>query len=136
MASLRKLTSTQPTFTAVISTCSRGIGREFANQLLHRTDENFKIIGLCRSVGSDLLILKEKFPSKFFIVDGLDLENQSSIENTVKNIRDLTNNKLDLLLNVAGILGNASSDPGPEKTFTKIDRKWLQKSLDVSTTFS
>jgi NAD(P)-dependent dehydrogenase (short-subunit alcohol dehydrogenase family) len=62
----------------------------------------------------------------------LDLEDQASIEcaaNTIQNQFD----RIDILFNVAGLLGDGGkSTPGPERSITKIDRTWLDKTLAVN----
>lgn len=59
----------------------------------------------------------------------LDLEDQSSIENAGSEIK-LQFNRVDLLLNVAGLLGDGGkTTPGPERSINKIDRKWFEKSF-------
>jgi NAD(P)-dependent dehydrogenase (short-subunit alcohol dehydrogenase family) len=61
----------------------------------------------------------------------LDLESQASIEAAGQQIRGQYN-RLDLLLNVAGILGDAKTTPGPERALAKIDRHWLEKTMAVN----
>jgi NAD(P)-dependent dehydrogenase (short-subunit alcohol dehydrogenase family) len=39
---------------------------------------------------------------------------------------------IDLLLNVAGILGDGQTTPGPERSLDKINREWLSKTFDVN----
>lgn len=65
------------------------------------------------------------------ITVSLDLEDQQSLENAALQIRNQFD-RLDLLVNVAGILGNAETDPGPERALSQIDRSWLEKSLAVN----
>jgi NAD(P)-dependent dehydrogenase (short-subunit alcohol dehydrogenase family) len=61
----------------------------------------------------------------------LDLESQASIEAAGQQIRDQYD-RLDLLLNVAGILGDAKTTRGPERALVKIDRNWLEKTMAVN----
>lgn len=69
-------------------------------------------------------------PSRIHILP-LDLQDQSSIESLGENMRD-TYNRVDVLVNVAGLLGNAKDTPGPERTISKMDREWLETSLAVN----
>lgn len=61
----------------------------------------------------------------------LDLIQQSSIENAGKIMREKYN-RIDLLLNVAGILGDGVTTPGPERALSKIDRSWLETTMAVN----
>lgn len=64
-------------------------------------------------------------------VVALDLEDQSSIESAAEKIKgDCT--RIDLLLNVAGLLGDGASTPGPERSIAKMDRSWLEKSFNIN----
>jgi NAD(P)-dependent dehydrogenase (short-subunit alcohol dehydrogenase family) len=88
----------------VISTSSRGLGLEFTKQLLNRSASNCKVIGLCRAMSPALEDLHVKFPGKLAIVF-VNLEDDRSIAFAAKTIADKID-KIDLLLNVAGILGD------------------------------
>jgi NAD(P)-dependent dehydrogenase (short-subunit alcohol dehydrogenase family) len=61
----------------------------------------------------------------------LDLEQQSSIEHAGTAIRGRFE-RVDLLLNVAGILGDGTTTPGPERTLSKMDRSWLEQTMAVN----
>jgi len=61
----------------------------------------------------------------------LDVEDQASIERTGEQLRS-TFDRVDLLLNVAGVLGDGRTTPGPERSLTKIDREWFEKTLAVN----
>ena len=69
-------------------------------------------------------------PSRIDVLP-LDLEDQSSIEALGSRIRE-TYSRVDVLLNVAGLLGNAKTTPGPERSLTKIDRDWFETSLAIN----
>ena len=56
---------------------------------------------------------------------------QSSIENVGEIIREKYN-RVDLLLNVAGILGDGVTTPGPERALSKMDRSWLETTMAVN----
>lgn len=61
----------------------------------------------------------------------LDLEDQNSIEEASSDIRQKFN-RVDVLLNVAGILGDAKSTPGPERSISKLERSWIEKTMAVN----
>jgi NAD(P)-dependent dehydrogenase (short-subunit alcohol dehydrogenase family) len=94
-----------------------------------------KVIGLIRAESYQdnipILKLKQQYPDRLNIIPGVNLEEQPSIENAFRNIAALTDS-VDLLLNVAGILGDASTTPGPERTIDSITRDWLEKSLRIN----
>lgn len=69
-------------------------------------------------------------PSRIEIMP-LDLQEQSSIEALGVHIRE-TYSRVDVLLNVAGLLGNGKTTPGPERSISKIDRDWFDTSLAVN----
>ena len=61
----------------------------------------------------------------------LDLEDQDSIRN-LSNIIQSSQNRVDILFNVAGILGDGKTVPGPERSIRTIDRGWIMKSMNVN----
>jgi len=64
-------------------------------------------------------------------IQQLDLEDQSSIENLGEIIKS-SYNRVDVLFNVAGILGDGSTTPGPERSLGSMDRDWVMKSFNVN----
>jgi NAD(P)-dependent dehydrogenase (short-subunit alcohol dehydrogenase family) len=113
----------------VVSTVSRGLGLEFARQLLDRTTGN--VIGLARTSQTEgIQELQNKHPNRFHVVD-VDLESQESVEAAGKLISGLSSS-IDALFNVAGLLGDGGvSTPGPERSIAKMDREWLRKTMEV-----
>jgi NAD(P)-dependent dehydrogenase (short-subunit alcohol dehydrogenase family) len=61
----------------------------------------------------------------------VDLQHQSSIENVGKQIRDQFQ-RVDVLLNVAGILGDGRTTRGPERSLSDMDREWLEKTIAIN----
>lgn len=61
----------------------------------------------------------------------LDMEDQESIERASSQIRDKFG-RVDVLLNVAGLLGDAKITPGPERSISKLDRQWVEKTMAVN----
>ena len=66
------------------------------------------------------------------VVVPLDLEDPASIEDLGKRVKE-EYNRVDILLNVAGILGDGEHEPGPERSLRKLDKKWLDKTLAINT---
>lgn len=117
----------------LISSPSRGIGFEFAKQLLERS--NMQVLGLVRSnineYSLELKDLCQKYPGRLQLIPNVDLENDQSLEISMEKIRSKIS-RLDLLLNVSGVLGDGSSTAGPERSLNAIDRNWLSKSMNVN----
>jgi len=62
------------------------------------------------------------------------VEDQDSMDRAISDIVDQNDGRVDLLLNVAGILGDAGkTTPGPERSVQKLDRAWMEKSMVVNT---
>lgn len=61
----------------------------------------------------------------------LDVEDQQSIEGAGAEIQERFA-RVDMLLNVAGILGDGKTTPGPERALVKMDRAWFEKTLAVN----
>lgn len=91
-----------------------------------------RIVAFCRrpNQATELQSLQSSHPNRIHIVQ-LDVEDQQSVERTGKEIRDAYD-RVDLLLNVAGLLGDGKTTPGPERSLQKIDRSWLEKTLAVN----
>ena len=115
----------------VVSGSSRGIGLQFVSALLGRT--RGRILACCRSPASaDRLIeLASRHPDRVSILP-LDVEDQDSID-TLANAVAAEYRRVDLLFNVAGILGDGGATaPGPERSMSAIERGWMEKSLSVN----
>eukprot|EP00536_Pseudo-nitzschia_multiseries_P008584 jgi/Psemu1/296974/fgenesh1_pm.220_\ len=118
----------------LVNGASRGIGLQFVRKLLDHTKGN--IIACCRSPNDAMQLqdflstLGENSRDRVEVVK-LDIESQDSIEQAVQEIK--TNyDRVDLLLNVAGILGDGKSTPGPERSVAKIEREWMEKTFQVN----
>ncbi|GKY95079.1 hypothetical protein MPSEU_000472000 [Mayamaea pseudoterrestris] len=115
----------------VVSGSNRGIGLQFVKSLTERSKGT--IVALCRTPASATSLnnyIASSQHDRIQVVQ-LDLENQSSIANAGKEIRDKYQ-RVDLLLNVAGILGDGRTTPGPERSLAKLNRDWLQKTLAIN----
>ena len=126
-----KTLPSSPTDVCVISSPSRGIGLEFAKQILERSES--KVIGLIRDPNNkELDELSNKFSNRYTSI-AMDLQNQNSIDVACKQVEKLLNgNTISLLLNVAGILGDGKTLPGPERSISSINREWLQQTMDIN----
>ncbi len=130
-----------PDYNYVVSTASRGIGLEFAKQLLFRTCGHVICFSRCAEVPA-LKELENKFGSRMSIVP-IDLESQGSIDNAISQVGAICDQrkvewikgsgKVDVLFNVAALLGDQSeSAPGPERSVLDVERWWLEKSMQVN----
>lgn len=107
----------------VVTGASRGIGLQFVKSLLERTQG--RIVACCRTP-SDL----EEFSDNDRVrVVRLDLEDDDTMDGLVAT---LDTARVDALFNVAGLLGDGVTTPGPERSLQKLDRKWIDKTLAVN----
>lgn len=122
--------NSDPNAVLVVSGASRGIGLQFVSSLLERTCG--KIIACCRSPTSAAALNKIAFqhPERVEVLP-LDLEDQSTIDALALELTKKYQ-RIDMLFNVAGILGDGTTTPGPERSLASIERDWLEKSLDVN----
>jgi len=135
-----KQRNSDPSAVFVVNGASRGIGLQMVTSLLERTQG--KILACCRNPHeetSDLTkflqsLEENEDDSKRNRVETcwLDLEDQASIEAVALHLRDKYDARVDGLFNVAGILGDGTSTPGPERQLSKITRDWLEHSLAVN----
>ena len=84
--------------TYLITGANRGIGLEYCRQLKNRGDQ---VIAVCRSVSEELKELQ------IIIKDGIDITSDASITDLVKG---LEGNKIDVLINNAGIVNRVTLD--------------------------
>jgi len=62
----------------------------------------------------------------------LDLEDPSTMESMINTLTAKYKGRIVALFNVAGILGDGKTTPGPERSITKIQRTWLEKTMTVN----
>eukprot|EP00584_Thalassiosira_punctigera_P005419 CAMPEP_0172544234 /NCGR_PEP_ID=MMETSP1067-20121228/14433_1 /TAXON_ID=265564 ORGANISM="Thalassiosira punctigera, Strain Tpunct2005C2" /NCGR_SAMPLE_ID=MMETSP1067 /ASSEMBLY_ACC=CAM_ASM_000444 /LENGTH=388 /DNA_ID=CAMNT_0013330761 /DNA_START=105 /DNA_END=1271 /DNA_ORIENTATION=+ len=115
----------------VVTGSNRGIGLQFVISLLERTKG--KIIACCRSPSSanELKEIGSKHTPERMQILPLNLEEQSSIETLASNIAQ-SHRRVDALFNVAGILGDGTTTPGPERSLANVKREWFDKTLAVN----
>jgi len=114
----------------VISGSSRGMGLQYCKSLLDRT--NGKLVACARDVGSKALNdLCKEYPDRVHILE-LDVTNQSQIQLAASDVESKFG-RVDMLLNVAGILGDGGkSAPGPERNIRQLDREWFRQNMEVN----
>ncbi|CAJ1969318.1 unnamed protein product [Cylindrotheca closterium] len=118
----------------VVTGASRGIGLQFVKAL--QTRSKGTIVALCRNPGSAqglndfISSLSADQQSRIKVIQ-LDLEDQASVDSAVENIKS-SFDRVDMLLNVAGLLGDGKDTPGPERSITKIERDWLTKTMNIN----
>ena len=82
--------------TVVITGANRGIGLEFVKQYLAKGD---KVIALCRNTSDELS------QSDATVIDKVDVGNPECLQKVLPTLSDI---KIDLLINNAGVLANES----------------------------
>ena len=130
--------NSDPNAIYVITGASRGIGLQMVKTLSKRVQGT--IIACCRDPTNATLLQSyindhhnDNHHTSNIVIHPLDLENQSSI-NTLKTfIEEKYNNRVDILLNVAGLLGDGGiTTPGPERSIKYLDREWVEKVMAVN----
>jgi NAD(P)-dependent dehydrogenase (short-subunit alcohol dehydrogenase family) len=122
----------------VVTGASRGIGCQYVKTLLERTKGH--IIACCRSpdfVENDLNVFLQEdgvhHKGRVTMVK-LDVEDQGTVDALSDRIKRNFGGRVDGLLNVAGLLGDGGqTTPGPERSVSKLDRDWVEKSFMVNT---
>ena len=125
----------------VVTGASRGIGLGVVKALVERTKGT--IFACCRNPPSAsspstseeglawyLISLSSSDRDRIRLVS-LDLSNQDTIEAAGEFIRS-SKNRVDVLYNIAGVLGDGKSTPGPERSLAMVDRDWLESSFSVN----
>jgi len=121
-----------PNAVFVVTGASRGIGLQFVKALLDQTQGT--VVACCRSPDQANALMElgasMQQPHRLQLVE-LDLEDQESIQSAGTVIKD-EHDRVDLLLNVAGLLGDSKTTPGPERSLSQMDRGWFEKTLAVN----
>lgn len=84
--------------TVVVTGANRGIGLEFVKQYI---DQGHKVIALCRNTSDELSQTSAK------VIDNVDVGNPECLEKVLPTLSDL---KIDLLINNAGVFANETLD--------------------------
>lgn len=90
---------------ALVQGASRGLGLQFVTSLLERQDDS-RVLATCRTPESaqGLRDLQIKYGSDRIQVVPLDLTKPETIEEAAKRVKETFSAKIDLLINVSGIL--------------------------------
>ena len=119
----------------VVTAASRGLGLQYVQSLLDRTEGT--VVATCRNPDSatqlhDILSDASSDVSDRVTVYALDVTDQSQIDKIATEIKQSNGGRVDTLFNVAGVLGNPTEDPGPERNLAGLDADWLEKQFKVN----
>jgi NAD(P)-dependent dehydrogenase (short-subunit alcohol dehydrogenase family) len=115
----------------VVSGANRGIGHALVVELLERSAG--KVVCLVRDPSTEPLAqLAAKYGSDRVDCVKIDLSHPPSIDNAAAAVHAAGGGRVDMLLNVAGVLGDGSRDAGPERTARKLDAAWMQHTFNVN----
>ncbi|KAL2642369.1 hypothetical protein R1flu_009956 [Riccia fluitans] len=129
-ASIHGEAGTETAAVSLVQGASRGLGLEFAKQLLGRGAESH-VIATCRNPDSaeKLIALKEQFPHRLSILP-LDVTVESSIEAAAKAVKS-SHGRLDLLVNTAGIL-HVANVVQPETSLSRLNPEAMLLTYQVN----
>ncbi|WOG87122.1 hypothetical protein DCAR_0206345 [Daucus carota subsp. sativus] len=115
---------------SMVQGASRGIGLEFAKQLLEKNEKGH-VIATCRdpSGASGLIQLKERFSERLEI-QRLDLTDERTIEESAMSISERYG-VLNLLINASGVL-SIPNVMQPETTLSKVQRSSLMLAYEIN----
>ena len=124
-----------PSAVAVIVGGSRGIGLAMVSDLITRFDGHIFATGRRPDTSQELHALIAQHPSRVTCV-AMDVTNEQSVSSAAALIRDRSGGRVDLLVNTAGILHDASepSSEGrmPERQLKDITEEWLLYNFKVN----
>lgn len=115
---------------AVIVGGSRGIGLAMVQSLVSRGWKG-KIVATCRDAtqAGALSALWQFMPDRFNVLP-MDVCNESTIEEAVKEVKEWTgDSRVDLLVQCAGILHEG--DKMPETSLARVDAEFMRRNLEV-----
>jgi len=125
-----------PNAVFVVTGASRGIGLQYVKSLLERTKG--RIVACCRNPTSAtklqdyLSALPFSETSRIEILE-LDVQDSNTITELASHLKEEYDDRVDLLFNVAGVLGDGGiTTPGPERSLSKVDQKWLESTLQIN----
>lgn len=100
-----------PNAVCVVSGASRGIGLAIARLWLDRSVGSIICLGRDAPRSAGIAELGAEFSGRVSAV-GVDLTDPVSVNAAVTSIDELARGRVDVLVNVAGILGDGRNDPG------------------------
>ena len=112
----------------VVSGASRGIGVTIAEHLLKRSAGKVICLGRSCEASTDVARLSSLYSGRVIPMNA-DLSNPESVHDVAASIDAASHGRVDLLFNVAGVLGDGKADPGPERTARHIDPAWMRHSF-------
>jgi len=126
--------NSDPSAVFVVTGASRSMGLQFVKELLSRT--RGRIVACVLRPGSSpaldsFLNGLERDQRVRVKVTGLDVTKMDQIEHVAKDLKE-EYGRVDGLFNVAGVLGDKKTTPGPEMNLSQIDHKWFQHQLAVN----
>jgi len=118
----------------VVTGASRSMGLEFVKQLLTRTKG--RIVACILRPGSspaldDALGQLSRDDRARVHVTPLDVTNEEQIAQLADELKSMYG-RVDGLFNVAGVLGDKTTTPGPEMNLSQLDQTWLQNQFAVN----
>ena len=110
---------------------SRGIGLAFTTELLKRTPATIVATSRSASESSQLHSLQQAWPGRIDTVS-CDVTDATSTKAMAAHIKGTHEGKVDLLLNVAGLLHEQESGVMPERSLSSVDPAVLQRIMAVN----
>eukprot|EP00554_Chaetoceros_debilis_P012305 CAMPEP_0194116824 /NCGR_PEP_ID=MMETSP0150-20130528/28684_1 /TAXON_ID=122233 /ORGANISM="Chaetoceros debilis, Strain MM31A-1" /LENGTH=364 /DNA_ID=CAMNT_0038807639 /DNA_START=63 /DNA_END=1157 /DNA_ORIENTATION=- len=136
-SSIRK---NDPDAVYVVTGASRSMGLEYVKTLLcdsSRAHPSSKIIACCRNPSSAVALhdfldnaCTDEQRNRVQ-VKKMDVTSDDDISSLAAYIQETTN-RVDVLFNVAGVLGNPKTLPGPERNIKQFNKEWFQSQMDVN----
>lgn len=127
--------NTDPEAVFVVSGASRSMGLQFVKELFSRTKGRIVACvmrpGSAPALDSFLNGLTSPEERSRIAVHRLDVTNIQHIEQLAKDIGE-NYGRVDGLYNVAGVLGDKESTPGPEMNLSQLDATWASDQMAVN----
>lgn len=105
---------------AVVSGASRGIGLGFTSQLLRRTTGTVIATSRAAEESPGLKELQSQWPGRLVAMN-CDVTDTADVKGVAARIKKEHGGRVDLLLNVAGLLHDQSTGLAPERSISKFD---------------
>lgn len=116
----------------VVSGSGQGIGTAIVEQLLQRSVGTVICLGRNPTQSAGLDALAATYGDDRVRRVQIDLSVPATIDAAAAAVHELGNGRVDMLLNVAGVLGDGKIDPGPERTARKLDAAWMRHTFDLN----
>mmetsp|Transcript_12971 Transcript_12971/g.38107 ORF Transcript_12971/g.38107 Transcript_12971/m.38107 type:complete len:324 (-) Transcript_12971:294-1265(-) len=113
----------------VVTGASRGMGLQFVKSILSRTAG--KVVAACRDPEGAAPALSSIGEEGRINAMRLDVTDQDQVDEASAEI-EARYGRVDGLFNVAGVLGDGASTPGPERNLSKLDKEWLRNQMEVN----